>query len=215
MEELFEIVPGPDFPTGGIICGRAGIRRGYTTGRSTISCPRTYARSKNKKVIDRRSWSRRFPTSNRVTASSRRSPNWSMAKRSKGISGIRDESDLKEPVRLVIELKRDADPDVVLNQLYQFSPLQTTFSVIFLALVDGKPRELTLKEMLEEFIRHRVNVIRRRTQFLLARARRRKHTVEGLLLALANIDEIIKTIRESRTQPEAKERLMGIECPHR
>ncbi len=112
--------------------------------------------------------------------------------RIKGISGIRDESDLKEPVRLVIELKRDADPDVVLNQLYQFSPLQTTFSIIFLALVDGKPRELTLKEMLTEFIRHRVNVIRRRTQFLLAKARRRKHTVEGLLLALANIDEIIQ-----------------------
>ncbi len=133
--------------------------------------------------------------------------------RIKGISGIRDESDLKEPVRLVIELKRDADPDVVLNQLYQFSPLQTTFSVIFLALVDGKPRELTLKEMLTEFIRHRVNVIRRRTQFLLARARRRKHTVEGLLLALADIDKIIQTIRESRTQAEAKQRLMGIECP--
>ena len=113
----------------------------------------------------------------------------------------------------MIELKRDADPDVVLNQLYQFSPLQTTFSVIFLALVDGKPRELTLKEMLMEFIRHRVHVIRRRTQFLLARARRRKHTVEGLLLALADIDQIIRTIRESRTQAEAKERLMGIECP--
>ncbi len=113
----------------------------------------------------------------------------------------------------MIELKRDADPEVILNQLYQYSPLQTTFSVIFLALVDGKPRELTLKEMLQEFVRHRNNVIRRRTQFLLARARRRKHTVEGLLLALANIDQIIKTIRESRTQPEAKERLMGIECP--
>ncbi|MGB1815528.1 MAG: DNA gyrase C-terminal beta-propeller domain-containing protein, partial [Rubripirellula sp.] len=125
----------------------------------------------------------------------------------------RDESDLKEPVRLVIELKRDADPDVVLNQLYQFSPLQTTFSMIFLALVDGKPRELTLKEMLTEFIRHRLNVIRRRTQFLLNRARRRKHTVEGLLLALADIDKIIQTIRESRTQIEAKQRLMGIECP--
>ncbi len=133
--------------------------------------------------------------------------------RIKGISGIRDESDLKEPVRLVIELKRNEDPHVILNQLYQFSPLQDTFSLIFLALVDGKPRELTLKEMLTEFIRHRVNVIRRRTQFLLAQARRRKHTVEGLLLALANIDEIIATIRSSRTQPEAKERLMGIECP--
>ena len=129
--------------------------------------------------------------------------------RIKGISGIRDESDLNEPVRLVIELKRNEDPEIILNQLYQFSPLQDTFSLIFLALVDGKPREMTLKEMLMEFIRHRQNVIRRRTQFLLAKARRRKHSVEGLLLALANIDEIIKTIRTSRTQPEAKERLMG------
>ena len=106
--------------------------------------------------------------------------------RIKGISDIRDESDLKEPVRLVIDVKRDADPEVILNQLYQFSPLQDSFSLIFLALVDGKPRELNFKELLEEFVRHRVTVIRRRTQFLLAKARRRKHTVEGLLLALAN-----------------------------
>ena len=97
-----------------------------------------------------------------------------------GISGIRNESDLKEPVRLVCELKRDADPDIVLNQLYQFSPLQDSFSLIFLALVDGKPRMLSFKELLQEFIRHRETVIRRRTQFLLSRARQRKHTVEGL-----------------------------------
>ena len=133
--------------------------------------------------------------------------------RIKGISAIRNESDLNEPVRLIIELKRDADPEVVLNQLYQFSPLQDTFSLIFLALVDGKPRTLSLKELLQEFMRHRVIVIRRRTQFLLARARQRKHTVEGLLLAHANIDEVIRVIRSSKTQPEAKARLMGIECP--
>ena len=130
-----------------------------------------------------------------------------------GISGIRNESDLKEPVRLVLELKRDADPDVVLNQLYQFSPLQDSFSLIFLALVDGKPRVLTFKELLEEFLRHRVTVIRRRTQFLLAKARQRKHTVEGLLLAHANIDEVIRVIRSSPTQAEAKQRLMEIQTP--
>jgi DNA gyrase subunit A len=130
-----------------------------------------------------------------------------------GITEVRDESDLKEPVRLVVELKRDADPDVVLNQLYKFSPLQDTFSIILLALVDGKPRILTLKEMLEEFLRHRVTVIRRRTQFLLARARKRKHTVQGLLLAHANIDEVIRVIRSSTTQQEAKERLMLIKTP--
>ena len=114
---------------------------------------------------------------------------------------------------MVIEVKRDADPEVVLNQLYQFSPLQDSFSIIFLALVDGKPRELNIKALLEEFIRHRLTVIRRRTQFLLAKARRRKHTVEGLLLALANIDEIIRIIRNSRTQPEAKLGLMGVAMP--
>ena len=110
----------------------------------------------------------------------------------------------------MIDIKRDADPEVVLNQLYQFSPLQDSFSLIYLALVDGKPRELNFKELLEEFIRHRVTVIRRRTQFLLAKARRRKHTVEGLLLALANIDEIIRIIRASHTQAEAKVGLMGV-----
>ncbi|MFM8893009.1 MAG: DNA gyrase C-terminal beta-propeller domain-containing protein, partial [Planctomycetia bacterium] len=133
--------------------------------------------------------------------------------RIKGISAIRNESDLKEPVRLILELKRDADPDVVLNQLYQFSPLQTSFSLIFLALVDGKPRILSFKNMLEEFLRHRTTVLRRRTQHLLARARSRKHTVEGLLVALANIDEVIRIIRSSRSQAEAKERLVQIEAP--
>ena len=127
--------------------------------------------------------------------------------------GIRNESDLKEPVRLILELKRDADPDVVLNQLYQYSPLQTTFSLIFLALVDGKPRMLSFKNMLEEFLRHRTTVIRRRTQHLLARARNRKHTLEGLLVALANIDEVIKIVRNSSSQAEAKQGLMQIEAP--
>ena len=113
--------------------------------------------------------------------------------RVKGISGIRDLSDLKEPVKLEIEVKNDADPDVVLTQLYKYSPLQTSFSMNFMALVDGKPRELSIKDFLTEFLRHRVSVIRRRTQFLLARARKQKHTVEGLLMALADIDEVIKT----------------------
>lgn len=212
LNELIEIVPGPDFPTGGIICGRAGIRRGYTTGRSTITL-RAQCTIQEKKGTRASILVSEIPYQQTRDGVVKKIAELVNGDKIKGISGIRDESDLKEPVRLVIELKRDADPDIVLNQLYQFSQLQTTFSVIFLALVDGKPRELTLKEILQEFIRHRSNVIRRRTQFLLARARRRKHTVEGLLLALANIDEIIKTIRESRTQPEAKERLMGIACP--
>jgi len=130
-----------------------------------------------------------------------------------GISNVRDESDLDEPVRIVIELKKDADPDVVLNQLYKFTPIQDSFSIILLALVDGKPRTLSLKEMLQEFVRHRFIVIRRRTQFMLSRARRRKHTVQGLLLAHANIDEVIRVIRASKTQAEAKESLIAIKTP--
>jgi DNA gyrase subunit A len=212
IDELCEIVPGPDFPTGGTICGRAGIRRGYKTGRSTIVV-RAKTRIEEMSTNRYRIIVSEIPYQQYRDRVVEKIATLVNSDRIKGISGIRDESDLKEPVRLVIELKRNEDPDVILNQLYQFSPLQDTFSLIFLALVDGKPRELTLKEMLMEFIRHRVNVIRRRTQFLLAKARRRKHTVEGLLLALADIDQIIQTIRTSRTQAEAKQRLMGIECP--
>jgi DNA gyrase subunit A len=210
--ELMDIVPGPDFPTGGIICGRTGIHRGYHTGRSTIHVrARTtieeMGRGRHRIIVSEIPYQQ---FRDRVIEHISGLVN---DERIKDISDIRDESDLKEPVRLVIELKRNADPDVVLNQLYRFSPLQDSFSLIFLALVDGKPRELTLKEMLEEFIRHRIQVIRRRTQFLMARARKRKHTVEGLLLALANIEEIIRIIRKSKSQPEAKTGLMGVECP--
>ncbi len=212
IDELMEIVEGPDFPTGGVICGRSGIRRGYYTGRSTIvvrARARIEERSRGRSriVVTEIPYQQfRDRVIEKIAALYHQG-------RIKGISEIRDESDLKEPVRLVIEVKRDADPEVVLNQLYQFSPLQDSFSIIFLALVDGKPRELNIKALLEEFIRHRLTVIRRRTQFLLAKARRRKHTVEGLLLALANLDEIIRIIRNSRTQPEAKLGLMGVECP--
>ena len=135
--------------------------------------------------------------------------------RIKGISGIRDESDLKEPVRLIIELKRAEDPDVILNQFYQFSPLQTTFSIIFLGIGRWQTaRADAAREMLDGI--HPAPGDRDSPPHPIPagnKAPRRKHTVEGLLLALADIDEIIQTIRESRTQPEAKERLMGIECP--
>ncbi len=212
MDELLEIVEGPDFPTGGIICGRAGIRQGYYTGRSTIVV-RARAEIKEKTKNRYQIVVSEIPFQqfrDRIVEKIGALVN---GDRIKGISGVTDLSDLKEPVRIAIDIKRDADPDVVLNQLYQFSPLQDTFSIILLALVDGKPRLCSFKEMLTEFIRHRVTVIRRRTQFLLARARRRKHTVEGLLLALANIDEIIRIIRSSDTQATAKVGLMGVECP--
>lgn len=211
IDELMEIIPGPDFPTGGIICGHLGIRQGYRTGRSTIVIR---ARTKIETVKNRsRIIINEIPFQQFRDRVVERIAGLVSSGKIKGISGIRDESDLKEPVRLVIDVKQGHDADIVLNQLYQFSPLQDTFSIIFLALVDGKPRELNIKEMLQEFVRHRVEVIRRRTQFLLNRARKRKHTVEGLLLALADIDQIIQIIRSSRTQAEAKERLMGVEVP--
>ncbi|GIW96937.1 MAG: DNA topoisomerase (ATP-hydrolyzing) [Pirellulaceae bacterium] len=211
IDEILEILPGPDFPTGGIICGRLGIRQGYKTGRSTIT---VRARTEIETVKNRaRIIVKEIPFQQFRDRVIERIAALVSSGKIKGISGIRDESDLKEPVRLVIDIKQGHDPDVVLNQLYQFSPLQDSFSIIFLALVDGKPRELNIKQMLQEFVRHRVEVIRRRTQFLLNRARKRKHTVEGLLLALADIDQVIRVIRTSPTQAEAKRRLMEIEIP--
>ncbi len=212
IQELMEHIPAPDFPTGGIICGKNSIWKGYETGRSTIIV-------RSKTTIDERKPGRMRIIVNDIPYQQTRDPVIKkiadLANEGKvpGISGVRDESDLKEPVRIVIDLKKDADPEIVLNQLYKFSPLQDTFSIILLALVDGKPRTLSLKEMLQEFVRHRVIVLRRRTQFLLSRARKRKHTVQGLLLAHANIDEVIRVIRASKTQIEAKERLMQIKTP--
>jgi DNA gyrase subunit A len=209
---LLQIVPGPDFPTGGIVMGREALIRGYMTGRSTITLRarahvEEFGKNRNRIVVTE------IPYQQTRDAIEEKIAELVNDDRIKGISAIRNESDLKEPVRLILELKRDADPDVVLNQLYQFSPLQTSFSLIFLALVDGKPRILSFKNMLEEFLRHRAVVIRRRTQHLLARARSRKHTLEGLLVALANIDEVIRIIRSSKSQAEAKERLCQLQAP--
>jgi DNA gyrase subunit A len=212
IDELMEIVPGPDFPTGGMIQGRSGIRRGYLTGRGTVVIRARAAIEEHKK--DRyRLVIREIPYQQTRDGVLEKIRDLVNEDKVKGISEVTDISDLKHPVHILIDIKRDADPNVVLNQLYQFSPLQDTFSVILLALVDGKPRTLTFKQLLEEFLRHRATVIRRRTQFLLGKARKRKHTVEGLLLALANIDEIIRLIRASKTQAEAKAALMGVEAP--
>jgi len=210
--DIMEIVQGPDFPTGGTICGRSGIRKGYLTGRGTVVVRAKASiteldRGRSRIIVSEIPF---HQNRDRVVEKIASLVNDG---RVKGISGIRDESDLKEPVRIVIDIKRDENPDVVLNLLYKYSNLQETISIILLALVDGKPRTLNLKEILEEYIRHRVEVIRRRTQFLLAKARRRKHVVEGQLLALADIDKIIKIIRESKSHAEAKTGLMGFECP--
>jgi len=208
--ELLKICPGPDFPTGGVICGRQGIHQGYLTGRGSVTLrAKTHIEEgkRNRIIISELPYQQtRDDIEKKIEV---------VAKEGKipGIAAVHNHSDLKEPVRLVIDVKKDADPNVVLNQLFQFTPLQDSFSINLLALVDGKPRLFTFKELIEEFIRHRITVIRRRTQFLLAKARKRRHTVEGLIIAHADIDEVIRTIRTSSTQAEAKQRLMAIQCP--
>ena len=211
IPELLRLCPGPDFPTGGVICGTRGIRRGYITGRSNIvvrARTRIEENGKRSRIIISE-----IPYQQARDRIEEKIAEMINEGRIVGVSTIRNESDLKEPVRLVLELKKDADPHVVLNQLYQYTPLQSSFAIIFLALVDGKPRVMNFKEMIVEFLRHRRNVIRRRTTFLLNKAIKRQHTVEGLIIAHANIDEVIRVIRTSRDQAEAKLRLMQIECP--
>jgi len=208
--DLLKICPGPDFPTGGVICGRQGIHQGYLTGRGSITVrAKTHIEEgkRNRIVISELPYQQtRDDIEKRIELAGKEG-------KIPGISAVHNHSDLKEPVRLIVDVKKDADPNVVLNQLFQFTPLQDTFSINLLALVDGKPRLFTFKELIEEFIRHRITVIRRRTQFLLAKARKRRHTVEGLIIAHADIDEVIRTIRTSSTQAEAKQRLMTIQCP--
>ena len=214
IEEIMNVLPGPDFPTGGVICGRYGIRQGYRTGRSTLHLRAKveFETEKNTEVIV----VREIPyldSRDRIIAKLE-----DLVKDDKieGISRIVDYTDRKTPswqVRLHIYLKRDADRDIVLNQLYKYSPLQSTVSVILLALVGNRPQTLNIRQMIEEFIRHREEVIRRRTEYLLQEARRRKHTVEGLLIAQIDIDQIIRTIRSSPSRAEAKIRLQQIEMP--
>ncbi len=207
IQELLEIIPGPDFPTGGVVCGRQGILDGYTTGRGKITL-----RARADIVEEGNSTQiviREVPyqqTRNRLAESI---GNLVKEERLKGVRDIRDESSARngEPVRLVLYLKRDADPNLVLNQLYEFSPLEKTASIILLALVDGRPRYLTLKQMLEEFVRHRVQVIRRRTEYLMREAKRRGHVIEGQLIAISSLDEVIRTCREAPSRDEAKTRL--------
>ena len=214
IDDILEVMPGPDFPTGGIICGRMGIRQGYMTGRATLTLRAKvkFETEKNSEVI--------VVTEIPYQDSRRRIREKleALAKEDKikGIAKIVDYTDRKTPgwqVRLHIYLRRDADRDVVLNQLYKFSPLQQTVSVILLALVGNRPQTLTIRQMLDEFIRHRITVIRRRTEYLLEEARKRKHTVEGMLIAQIDIDQVIQTIRNSPSRAEAKVRLQQIQVP--
>ena len=211
VDELIELVPGPDFPTGGIICGKQGVLDGYRTGRGKLTL-RARASineegSRNQIIIHEVPYQE---TRNRLAE---KIGELVKDERIKGVSAMRDESSARggEPVRIVIDVKRDVDPELVLNQLYQYSPLQKTVSLIMLALVDGRPRTLSLKQMMEEFLRHRVQVIRRRTEYLLREAKRRGHILEGQLIAISSLDEVIQICRASPSRSAAKERLVGMD----
>ncbi|HJZ54955.1 MAG TPA: DNA gyrase subunit A [Gemmataceae bacterium] len=209
------VIEGPDFPTGGTIMGRQGIIDAYSTGRGKITLR---ARAEVMEEVRGRTPGiliREVPF--QVTRNALMEEIGELVKneRIKDISGVRDESSARtgEPVRIVVELKRNADPHLVLNQLYQFSSLQRTVSISMLALADGRPRWLSLKEMMEKFLEHRAQVIRRRTEFLLREAKRRGHVLEGQLIAIADIEQVIRICRTAPNRAEAKERLQEMEVP--
>ncbi|MFT8344999.1 DNA gyrase subunit A [Gluconobacter oxydans] len=209
LDELMQIIPGPDFPTGGIIMGRSGIRRAYETGRGSIP---VRARAEIEEIRkDRQAIIiTEIPYQVNKATLQEKIADLVRSKEIEGISDIRDESD-RSGMRVVIELKRDATPDVVLNQLYRFTQLQTSFSANMLALDDGKPRTMGLKDILEAFLRFREEVILRRARFDLNKARDRGHLLVGLVLAVANIDEVIALIRAAPDAATARESLMARE----
>ena len=206
VDDLMRFIPGPDFPTGGIIVGREGIVQAYSTGRSRLTVRGT-ARIEEQKGGRYNINISEIPYQLNKTTLIERIAELVREGKLDEISDLRDESD-RRGMSIVIELKRSAQPHKVLNQLYKYTPLQSTFSVHMLALVGGEPRLLPLKRSLQLFIEHRQVVITRRTQFELEKARARAHILDGLLIALANLDDVIHTIRESPDVETARERLM-------
>lgn len=204
-EELLSIIKGPDFPTEGIIIGREGIKEGYLTGRGKITV-RAEAEIEETSNNRQRIIVNSLPYQVNKAKLVENIASLVREKRLEGISDLRDESDRIDRVRIVIELKRDANAQVVLNQLYKNTQMQDTFGIIMLALVNGEPKILTLRQCLDYYIDHRKTVILRRTQFDLDKALARAHILEGLKIALDNIDEVINIIRNS--YDDAKERLM-------
>ena len=211
LTALMEIVPGPDFPTGGIVLGRSGIYNAYSTGRGSIVM-------RGRVNIEQRGNDREsivvteIPYQVNKASMIEKMAELVRDKRIEGISDIRDESD-RQGYRVVIELKRDAVADVVLNQLYRFTPLQTSFGANMVALNGGKPEVLTLIDMLKAFVGFREEVVSRRTKYLLRKARERAHVLVGLAIAVANIDEVIKLIRTAPDPQTAREQLMERRWP--
>ena len=208
VDELIELIPAPDFPTGGIIYGLSGVREGYRTGRGRVVMrAKTHFEdlergNRQAIIVDA------IPYQVNKKSLQERIAELVNEKKIEGISDIRDESD-KDGMRLVIELKRGEVPEVVLNNLYKHTQLQDTFGMNFVALVDGQPRLLNLKQLVEYFLFHRREVVTRRTVFQLRKARERGHVLEGLAVALANIDEFIAIIKAAPTPPVARQELMA------
>ena len=211
IDELIEIVPGPDFPTGAMILGKNGIRDAYHTGRGSVMMRskadiQEIRKDRHAIVVSE------IPYQVNKSRLMERIAELVREKTIEGIAELRDESD-RDGVRVVVELKRDAVPDVVLSQLYRFTPLQTSFGVNMLALNGGKPEQMNLRDVIVAFIAFREVVITRRTRFLLRKARDRAHVLAGLLVAVNNIDEVIRVIRASRDAADAREQLMGRDWP--
>ena len=208
LEELMEIIPAPDFPTAGIIYGLNGVREGYRTGRGKVVMRAKChfedidKGARQSIIVDE------IPYQVNKKTLLERIAELVHEKKIEGISHIQDESD-KSGMRVVIELKRGEVPEVVLNNLYKQTQLQDTFGINMVALIDGQPRLCNLKQLLEIFLEHRREVVTRRTVFELRKARERGHVLEGLAVALANIDEFIETIKTSPTPPVAKAALMA------
>lgn len=205
VEDLMSVIKGPDFPTGGIIMGYSGIRSAYYTGRGKI-----ILRGKAE-IVEENGHNRIIISEIPYMVNKARMlvniGELVRDKRIEGISAVRDESN-RNGMRVVIELKRDANPNVVLNKLYSYTQLQDTIGVIMIALVNGEPKTLTLKEMLQHYINHQVDVVTRRTKYDLDKAKEREHILEGLMIAIDFIDEVIAILRSSKSIPEGKERLM-------
>ena len=213
IDELINIVPGPDFPTGGVILGRAGIRSAYHLGRGSIVMRgkvaiETIRKEREALIVTE------IPYQVNKATMVERIAELVKEKKIEGIGDLRDESD-REGYRVVIELKRDAVPDVVLNQLYRFTPLQTSFGVNMVALDSGRPRIMHLKDLLSIFVDFRERVVTRRTKYLLAKARDRAHILVGLAIAVANIDEMIRVIRTSPDPTTARDTQMSRDWPAR
>ncbi len=205
VKELNRIVKGPDFPTGGIICGRKEILKAYTEGRGrlTLRAKAVIEQVKSRSQIVITELPYQVNKSNLLKTMAE----LVNSKKIEGVSDIRDESD-KEGLRIVLEVKRDAEPKIILNQLYKHTTLETTFGIIFLALVDNRPQVLSLKQLLYYHILHRKEVIVRRCRFDLRKAQQRAHILEGLKIALKHLDKVIETIKKSRSPQDAKEKLV-------